>query len=337
MSIPLELVGVLLCMLAEAFFSGMETGIVSINRHRLLHLVRSGSVHARLIEEYLRDTQRLLGTTLVGTNLCLVVGSTLASSVAARNGGELAQTAMGILMSLCLLTFCEFLPKVWFSSRPIQRCLPLAGVLRQAERVLWPVARTMMFMTRWASPRRQQDGRSPFITRESIHLLARDSEAGGQITAIERLMITRVLDLQVKTAEQAMTPRAHITHVHADDTVDACFDRAKSSGHIRFPVFEADNMTCVGFLNVIEILSQTAPDGKKLAREVMHPPFFVAPDLRADDLLPLLRRQRQPMAMVKSATGQVLGLITQENILSAIMGNLPASGRGAEAMAAAKG
>lgn len=316
------------CLIAHGFFAGMETGVVAINRHRLMHLVRQGARGAQMIEGYLRENHRLLGTTLVGTNLSLVVASTLVASFAEHRGGQLGQTLSGILLALIVLVFGEFLPKVWFSSRPIERCLPMAGMLRLTERVLYPLIAAILFLTRWAIPRRRQR-QLPFVTREHIQSMARDSEAGGHITAFERLMISRVLTLQVQTAPQVMTPLSRVTHVHADERLDTCLDRAKSSGHMRLPVFDADDRVCLGILPVLEVLSRGDLPPETTAREVMHPPFFVTPDLQADDLLPLMRRHRQPLAILRAVDGQVMGLITQENILAAIMGNLPAGGRNA--------
>jgi CBS domain containing-hemolysin-like protein len=280
-----------------------------------------------VIEGYLRETHRLLGTTLVGTNLSLVISSTLASNVAARYGGPMAQAGAGVFMSLTLLIFSEYLPKVWFNSRPIERCLPLAPLLRLAERAFKPLASLVLLATRWVSPRRQKQTKSPFITRENIQTLARDSQAGGQISAFEHLMISRVLNLQMQTSRQVMTPLARVTRVHADDRLETCFERAKSSGHMRLPVFDVEDRVCLGILPVIDVLSRNDLPSDATAANQMRPPFFVSPDLQADDLLPMMRRNRQPLAIVKDQEGCILGLVTQENILAAIMGNLSTGDR----------
>jgi CBS domain containing-hemolysin-like protein len=314
-----ELEVVALCLVAHGFFAGMETGVVAINRHRLIHLARQGARGARMIERFLRESNRLLGTTLVGTNLSLVVASTLLASLAEHAWGQIGQTAAGALLALAVLVFGEFLPKVWFSSRPIERCLPLAGTLRLAERVLTPLVAAVLFLTRWVMPRRRQR-QFPFVTRENILTMARDSEAGGQITAFERLMISRVLNLQVQTVTQVMTPLARVVRVHAEDRLDACLDLARSSGHMRLPVFDAADRNCLGVLPVLDVLSRGDPPPETTAHEAMQPPFFLAPDLQADDVLPLMRRHRHSLALVRAADGPVLGLITQENILAAIMG-----------------
>jgi CBS domain containing-hemolysin-like protein len=325
MNIPLEIPIILVCLLIQAFLAGIEIGIISINRHRLMHLVRTGSARARLIESYLHDTSRLLGTTLVGTCLTLVIISTLAESLAHDKFSETGQTLSAILVSLILLIFGEYLPKIWFNSRPVERCLPFAAVLQTCERILSPLVRLVIFLTRWATPTQIEKSPSLFVTREHIQNLVQDSAAGGQISTFERLMINRVLDLQIQTAADVMTPLARVTRVQTDTPLQECFELAKRSNHTRLPVFDADE-NCAGILHPLEILV-TNPDPATPARDRMTPPSFVLPGVRADDLLPHMRRHHQPIILVRDEAGKILGLVTQENIVAFLMGAIPAAGK----------
>ena len=323
MNIPIEFHIMLVCLLAQAFLAGIELGVISINRHRLMHLARIDARGARIIEGYLHDTARLLGTTLVGTCLTLVVISTLAESLAERHLNRTGQAVSAVLVSLILLVFGEYMPKIWFNSRPIERCLPLAKVLFFFERLLGPSVRLVMALTRWASPRRQQSGENLFVTREHIQSLVQDSAAGGQITAFERLMINRVLDLQRKTAAEVMTPLRQVIHAHENAPLVECCEQARQSGHTRLPILDATDGNCVGILHLLEILATIEDPRTVTVRSCMSPPFFIRPDLHADALLPLMRRNHQPMAVVRDESGKVLGVVTQENIVRSLLGDLP--------------
>jgi len=322
MNIPIEFHVIVLCLLAQAFLAGIELGVISINRHRLLHLVRTGSARAKIIQNYLHDTPRLFGTTLVGTCITLVTISTLAASLAERQFGETGQAAVAGVVSLIILVFGEYLPKVWFNRRPIDRCLPCANVLRLFERLLYPLVRLVIFVTEWASPQNRQEKQSLFVTREHIQTLVQDSAVGGQTSGLDRLMINRVLDLQMKSAAEIMTPIKQVTHAHDDATLQASYELARQSGHLRLPVLSADDGTCVGVLHLLGIIATIDNPDAVLVRDCMTPPLMVLPDVRADDLLPLMRRHRQPMAVVHDQTGHVLGLVTQENIVAFLMGSL---------------
>ena len=323
MNIPVEYLVILLCLLIQAFLAGIEIGVISINRHRLTHLVRVNAPGAKIIEGYLHDTARLLGTTLVGSCLTLVIISTLAESMAERNLDHIGQAISACVVSLVLLIFGEYLPKVWFNRRPIERCLPWAGVLRVFERLLRPLVWLAMALTRWASPRLSHAERNLFVTREHIQSLVQDSAAGGQISALERLLINRVLDLQLKTAVDVMTPLKQVIHAHDEATLQECYDLATKSGHTRLPVLDAEDGTCVGILHLVEVLAKVKSPTTLTARECMAPPSFVRPEVPADDLLPIMRRSRQPMIVVRNEGGAMLGVVTQESIVRFLMGALP--------------
>lgn len=319
---------IVICMLAEGFFSGIETGIISINRLRLLHLVRNGSVNGRIIEDLLRAPERLLGTTLVGTNLSTVIASTLATSLAEQHFNAWGRAAVTVAMSVLLLVFSEYLPKAWFNSRPIARCVPLARVLHGAEALFRPVAWLIMLLTEWAAPQRSRESRSPFVTREHIQDMTADSEASGQISALERLLINRVLDLQLKTAAEIMTPVEKIATTRPDTPLHEVIEGVRRHGHLKIPVLADDERrTCLGILYVQDVLARVADIATETAAQHALPAFFIEPQVRADDVLPLLRRNRQHMAIVR-AQGRVVGLVTIENVLRILVGDLPSSTNG---------
>ncbi len=323
MNIPVEYLIILVCLLIQAFLTGIEIGVISINRHRLTHLVRVNARGARIIEGFLHDTSRLLGTTLVGSCLTLVIISTLAESMAENSLNRAGQAISACAISLVLLIFGEYLPKVWFNRRPVERCLPLAGLLCVFERILRPLVWLAMYLTRWASPRLSHPERNLFVTREHIQSLVQDSAAGGQISSLERLMINRVLDLQLKTAADVMTPLKQVIHAHDDATLQECYDLSAKSGHTRLPVLDAEDGTCVGILHLVEVLTRVDNPAALTARDYMVAPVFIQPDIPADDLLPFMRRNRQPMIVVRNHAGAVLGVVTQENIVRFLMGALP--------------
>ncbi len=326
--ILLELGLILVCLCGSAFFSGIETGIVAINRLRLMHRARNGSAAARVIEGFLRQSDRLLGTTLVGNNIVHTVMATLAASLAQARWGRDGQVVAGVGVAIAILICGEYLPKAWFSSRPLDRCLPFARTLQVLETILKPLAAFVMRVTQWALPSPGGARRTLFVTREHLHLLTRDSEAGGQISTFERLMIGRVLDLQVKTAAEVMTPIGKVASVRESATLADAVACVRSRGHMKLPVFAEDDSRCIGVLYTQDVLANLLESGAESVTRHMQPPFFLADNVRADDVLPLLRRNRQHLALIRDAGGKVLGIVTVENILKILVGNLPASASG---------
>ena len=165
--------------------------------------------------------------------------------------------------------------------------------------------------------------RGLFITRENLRWLAKDSEAGGQISPIENLMIGRVLSLQLKTAAEVMTPIAQVRTLRPDATLGDAADLARSSHHMKFPVMTPDGARCVGVLNVRDVLAHITDKPNDKALPHVRAPFYVKADVRADDVLPLLRRARRRMAVVRDKSGRILGILTVAGILRFVVGKLP--------------
>lgn len=326
MSTELYLLALPVCFIAIAFFAGMESGVVCVNHARLMHLIRAGSKAAKLLHEYISDMQRFLATILIGTNLTSVILSTLSAALAQKcfPGLHLVQTVWATAMAFIILFFCEFLPKLFFTTRPLRRTLLVIRFFYVVEKLLTPLTVFVLFLTKWLVPKnRNASDQRYLMTREYIQNVVSDAKDGSRITAFERLMINRVLTLQSQTAAQVMTPLNRVSKTAESTPLSACYRLVRDSGHVRVPVFSEDGTRCVGVLNTLDVLASDPEPDKNRARDCMQRPFFVNADVHADDVLPLMRKYRQPLVIVRAAGGDaVLGIITEENILFALTGSL---------------
>lgn len=324
MSISLQLALILAAMISQAFFSGMETGVISLNRLRLHHLVRRGVSSARILEHFLQKPERLLGTTLIGTNISVVVTSTLSASVGVALLGPWGLTLSGIFISLLILTFCEYLPKVWFHSHPTKRCLRYATALQLAEWVLRPLSFLIIGLTHWLSTKgnRQILHPSSFVTRDHLERLAQDSEKEGELSNLERTMISRVFELERKSARDIMRPMTDVIEVSTEDTVARFYGLARQHDLRRMPVRDTTSGDLVGIINVFYLLSRDLDPERATVGEHMRPPLFIPDSMPLDEILPRLRRFRQPMGIVRDAAKQPLGIVTTEDVLQEIVGQI---------------
>ncbi|MGD9611950.1 MAG: CNNM domain-containing protein, partial [Kiritimatiellia bacterium] len=202
----LEILLLLACLSCGAFFAGVETGVISINRLRLQHLVRRQVPGAKTIRHFLTHSDLLLGTTLIGTNLSYVVSAVLAASIGRRLYGAAGAAAAGLLLVVVVLVFCEYIPKAWFQAAPARRTLPFAGLLRAAAWLLRPFSFLVNLIIHWALPRRDAKGVEDkmLVTREELLHLAREGEQSGVLTKHESEMIHGVFDLTHKTCDVLM-------------------------------------------------------------------------------------------------------------------------------------
>jgi len=324
MSVSWYLFLMLLCLVGEAFFAGTESGVLCVNRVRLMHFVRNGMKPAKILASYLDNMQHFVVTVLVGCNLSNVILSTLSASVAhiLFPGHAWLQVLWACVVVCMVLFFSEYLPKLFFTTRPLRRTLLVMDAFRVMDWLLYPVTRLVFVLTSRFVPK-VAEGQQALLTREFIQEVVSDPKDGAQISPMERLMINRVLDLQSQTAAQVMTPLAQVIFVTEDEPVTECLGAVrKRDYHGRLPVFSADGKRCVGVFTVLDVFSTRPSSKRALVGAFMRPPLFVSADMKADDLLPLMRRKRQHMAVVRDAGGGMLGIITEETILNMLTGNL---------------
>ena len=333
---------ILLFFIGSWFFSGFESGMVSLNRYRLVRAVRNGDPKAKALATILRDMHRLLATTLVGNNICNVTLSTLSAAlavaIAAALGqkGPIAQTIATLTVAILLLIVGEFLPKLWFTARPIERCAPLLPIFRLFQTLLAPLASLCILLTRLVSGR-EKEKRSPFVSRENIAFLMRDSEANGEVSAFERLMVSRVLDLQFKRASQLMTPLHAIARINHDAPLTTVLKIFRQTHHRILPVFKTitrNDQTlpcCIGVLHLFDLLRCSAPN--PIPSEVCRQVHCVSEHEAADNLLLKMRENKTKMLMVcksledehgrplhtSHAVLEPIGLVTLEDVLKAVL------------------
>ncbi|MFC1462163.1 hemolysin family protein [Verrucomicrobiota bacterium] len=320
-----ESIALVACLLGQAFFAGIETGVISIHRMRLRHFVKQGATGARTLEHFLNDSDRLLGTTLVGTNISTVVASVVAASIAVRLSPAYGQILSAVVVAAVVLIFCEYLPKAWFHSRPIERCRRFAGLLRAAEIAFWPISKALIWVTNWLVSRQQTHSFSkpvPFVTKEDLKLLAREGEKDGILSPSERVMIHRVFELSGKTAGEIMIPRAEMKTLRTDTKVSEFCETAGAAQLTRMPVYDRKTDTFIGIVNLMYVLSSGPDCRDKPVTEFIRPPLFIPEDMPVDDIFPRLRHFRQPMALVRDKSDKVVGLVTTEDILEEIVGQL---------------
>ena len=323
MTVLLPTLTIVACMAAAAFFSGIETGLLAINRLRLRHLVKQGIRRAKILKQYLDAPDRLLGTTLAGTNVSIVAVSVIGAGLtAAQHWGPWGQAAESLVATFLLLAFAEYLPKAWFYSKPYERCARFAPLLATAELVLRPIAGSVIWLTRWLIPSPSQSlfAATGSLTKDEVKLLAGQGADAGVLTEQERSMIHRVFELSSKRAKDIMIPRAMMTTVGADMTITEFLAVARRTRYTRMPVFDPAQNKFTGIVNVFAVAPVAHEDGSKRMAGFVRAPLFISETMPVDAILPRLRRARQPMGLVVNEKTEVVGLLTVEDMLKEIVG-----------------
>jgi putative hemolysin len=319
-----QLLLILLCLAGTAFFAGIETGVISIHRMRLRHLVEQGNRGARIVQQFLDQPDHLLGTTLVGTNLCMVVASVLATSLGFAVLGVTGEAVAAVAMTAFVLVFCEYLPKAWFQSQAVARTIPLAGLLRYASFALRPVYTVINWLTQWLIPRSitEQPPRPMFVTKDEIDLLAKEGEEHGALSPRQRIMIRRVFELSSKTARAIMTPRERMVTTETATAIPDFLGLTRQSGFTRLPAYDAERRIFAGIVNAFDVLSESSSRPDARLADFMRPPLFIPEATPVTEIFTRLRLSRQPMCLVTNAQAEVIGLVTTQDVLQEIVGKL---------------
>jgi putative hemolysin len=320
----LQLIILIISLILCATASAAETALTSVSRIKLRNLVEEGDKKALEIERLITQPNIFLSTILVVNSVAVIVASSMTTVLALRfipDYGELIGT---ILISLVVLIFCEITPKTAAVQNPIRWARALVTPVRVAAWLLHPLVVTLSAITN--SLVRLLGGqikhRGPFVTEEELRLLVNVGEEEGVLEEGETDMIHSVFEFADTTVREVMIPRIDMVTLESDATVDEAVDVALQGGFSRIPVYEETIDNIIGVLFTKDMLKQLREDHNSLPiRELVRPAYFVPETKKLDDLLREIR-QRTHMAIVVDEYGSVAGLVTIEDLVEEIVGDI---------------
>ncbi|MFH0778185.1 MAG: hemolysin family protein [Candidatus Eisenbacteria bacterium] len=314
------LVVIIASVLLSAFFSGCETGVVSVNRIRLRHQVRSGDRRSERLARFLVRQEGVLAATLIGTNVSNVACAAIATAFLASRFGAVAPLLSTLLVTPFLLVFAEVVPKTYFRLRA-DSVMPVAcGPLSVAMAALSPFVKLAILFANILFRLTGTQRRSVFVTREELKSIVVESAEKGALRLRERDMLHGVLDFGRTTVEGIMVPLRDVVSIAEAGTPDELKTLVRGKGHTRALVYRGRPDEIVGFVNVFDVLYSEEP-GEEISRFVRH--IAVVPEKkRLDRLLIYMLRNRVPIAVVVDEPGACIGIVTVEDIIEEIMGEL---------------
>ena len=312
-------------LLLSAFFSISETSMMALNRYRLQHLTKTGSRGARLASDLLAQTDKLLGVVLLGNNLVNAAVAALATLITFRLFGEseLALSLGTVTITFLIVVFSEITPKVIGASYPERIAFPAAFVLRPLLRVLYPVVWFVnLFVKGLLKLLRLNPGgnlQTAALSPEELRTLV--LEGGHFLPAKHQKMLLNLFDLQSITVDDLMTPRNQIEVVNIDADALELERQIKTSNHTRLPVYRGSLDNIIGLLHVRKVLN--LGNGEVRAEslmQIMRPPYFIPLGTPLLAQLQNFQEEEERLGLVVDEYGELMGLITLEDILEEIIG-----------------
>lgn len=323
----MQLIAIIIMVLLSAFFSSAETALTTVNRHRMRSLSEEGNRAAAKVLRILENPSKMLSTILIGNNIVNISASALATTFTSEVfGSKFIGIATGIL-TLCVLLFGEITPKTlatMYSDRIamvyIHIIAPLMAILTP---VIWFVDKlsNLIFIVIRVDTEKGKEQ----MTEGELRTIFDVSEEDGVIEKEEKSMINNVVDFGDSNAKDVMVPRADMAFIQADATLDEVVEAFHEEHYSRLPVYADTKDNVIGIVYLKDLFFFQNQSGKNAAftvRNIMREPFFVYEYQKTSSIMAEMRNRFVSMAIVLDEYATAVGLITIEDLIEEIVGEI---------------
>jgi putative hemolysin len=339
-SVGVELILIAVLLLMNGFFAGAEAALIAVRRSVVNELAESKGAPGRALKALKSNPEMFLatvqvGVTVVGTLASVVSGATVVAALApwiATLPWEFAhrwptQIAIGIvvlLMAIAELVVGELVPKYLAIARPDRIALLVARPITWMAAVGRPIVAILTWVsrgiTRILGVQASEHDRP--VSDQEIRLLAVEGSLHGTIDDVERELIHQALDFSDTTARQVMTPRPDVAAIDIDSQVEEVLQTIREEGYSRFPVFERTVDRIKGAIYTKDVIHLLSEDSPIILRDLIRPVLFVPDSMPISKVLEQFQKQHRHMAVVLDEYGGTAGLITLEDVLEEIVGDI---------------
>ncbi|HEY6543002.1 MAG TPA: hemolysin family protein [Ktedonobacteraceae bacterium] len=314
------IVALILCGIASA----SETALTSVSRIKLKNMVEEGDKKAGEIERLLAEPNAFLSTILIVNSVAVIVASSMSTVLALRFSTSFGELISTVIISLVVLIFCEITPKTAAVQNPLRWARALLPLVKGTAWLLHPIVvvlgKITNFLVRMLGG---QVKRGPFVTEEELRLLVTVGEEEGVLEEDETEMIHSIFEFADTTVREVMVPRIDMVTLESDATVNEAVDMAMQGGFSRIPVYEESIDNIIGVLYTKDMLKQLREGHESMPiRTLVRPAYFVPETKKLDDLLREIRQRRIHMVIVIDEYGSVAGLVTIEDLVEEIVGDI---------------
>ena len=310
-------------IILSAFFSGSETGLMTLNRYRLSHLARAKHKGATRAQKLLERPDRLIGLILLGNNFVNILASSLTTVIALRLGGETGIAIGAGLLTLVILIFAEVTPKTLAALHPERVAFPAAFVYGPLLWLLYPlvwivnsIANTLLKLFRI----RREDSSTDALSQEELRTVV--LEAGAMIPKRHQDMLLNIIDLEKVTVEDIMVPRKEITGINLADEWETIVRQITNSQYTRLPLYRDNIDHAIGFIHlrkVLPLLMHNKLD-EDMLESLIREPLFIPENTPLNRQLLHFQHERRRIGLVVDEYGDIQGLVTLEDILEEVVG-----------------
>jgi Mg2+/Co2+ transporter CorB len=317
-------------ILCSAFFSSSETGMMSLNRYRLRHLVKNRHRGAIKANKLLKRPDRLIGVILIGNNFVNILASAIATIIAVKIWGQGGIFIATAALTLVILIFAEVSPKTVAALHPEKVAFPAAYILQPLLKILYPLVWMVNLITNSLLKLfgiKVTNGENHHLSTEELRTLV--NESGAVLQQRNQSMLLGVLELDDVTVTDIMIPRNEVGGIDMDNDLEEIIDQLSKTPHTRMPVYRGELNKVVGILhmrNLAQVFRQKSVT-KAAILQVIHEPYFVPESTPLQTQLLNFQQENRRIALVVDEYGDIQGIVTLEDILEEIVGEMSLNGK----------
>lgn len=306
----------------SAFFSSAETSLVAVNKIRIRTLADQGNKRAQTVLDIFEHESKMLSAILIGNNLVNTFMASLSSMIAYRFGGYAVSIAT-FLITFLILVFGEITPKTLATENSTKLALAYAPIISLLMKLLTPV---IWFINLFSNLILRMFGirngqRNAAITESELHTILDVSHEEGVIETEERDMIRNVFDFTDAKASQIMVPRVHVTSIDINTPSEELQKIYERDHYTRIPMYEGNPDNIIGIINMKDLIFQD-PDKPFDLRKLLRKPYFTIENKGINELLSEMQKDQYNMTIVLDEYGELAGILTVEDIIEEIIGEV---------------
>ena len=310
------------CIVFQAFFSGSEMAILAADKLRLRRKAKEGSAGAALFLKFLKNPRWFLAATTTGTNMAVIIASVTAALWFETRFGNYGEAMTILCLSPVLLMLGEIIPRTIFQNHATEIAPRLAYPLLFASRAISPVTFLIVSVSRLFSRRSSMDAMEhfPLASRDELAMMLDRSDRGSDLLQKEKILIRQVFHLAKASVEDVMIPLVNVTALSDETIVSEAVKSVARTGFSRLPVYSERIDNIIGIIHAFDLIK--APDPRAPVRTLVRDVPFVPEINSAQDLLIFLQKTRNSFAVVVDEYGGAVGIITLEDLLEEVVGEI---------------
>lgn len=317
---PILYVLVVVCIAMSAFFSGSETAFATVNKIRMKNLAAEGNKKAEKVLRISEDYDKTLSAILIGNNIVNIASASMGTVICTAFFGANGAWISTIIMTLVVLVFGEITPKTFAKDNAERFSLAVVNVLDLIIKVLSPLAFVFLQLKNCIS--KKGDAAQPTVTEQELKYIIEESQNEGVLEEQESQLVQSALDFDETTVNEVLTPRVDVVAVDIGEDVEEIKRLFLEEGYSRLPVYQGSIDTILGVIHSKDFFRAYLKNNHLDLHSILQKTVYVPPKKRISELLKELQKLKSHMAIVTDQYGGTIGVITLEDILEELVGDI---------------